>query len=371
MARVRVRYEVVGKPDPTIRPWPRDPAHAWQSPDIEVSNAKSRADAQFANVPWNGHPNTVTAKIANHGTLSAPGVTAKFYWKDYTVGAAPEALIASDTHDIAPGATVDFSVQWTPVAPANPAHPQHYCIIVRIDPYSAPTTPPVPELSPLNNEAQSNYTRFISASASPPTRQISTVSVSNPYDLPTRFFLRAGQTHPNYRTYLEHDALTLGPGEIRPVTVMFEYAPDTVGDDQHVQPNDDKKQTRVQPNHVSMVGLIEDPHDPLLHGPQLVTGISAEVAYGRATKFEDVLKTDGKLVLGRIVTVDTGEGVPGGSVIVVSTRRDRRPDDYDTVKVEPTGWFRFTTNAAAAVQAHYVPLLGFGECSSEVQRLRG
>ncbi len=366
MARVRVRYEVVGKPDPTIRPWPRDPAHAWQSPDIEVSNAKSLADAQFANVPWNGHPNTVTAKIANHGTLSAPGVTAKFYWKDYTVGAAPETLIDSDTHDIAPGATVAFSVQWTPVAPANPAHPQHYCIIVRIDPYSAPTNPPIPELTPLNNEAQSNYTRFISASASPPTREISSVSVSNPYGLPTRFFLRAGQTHPNYRTYLEHDALSLAPGEIRPVTVMFEYAPDTVRDGQPDQP---KGRRRVLPNHVSMIGLIEDPHDPLLHGPDLVTGISAEVAAARSTKFDGGLKSDGKLVLGRIVTVDDGHGVPGGSVVVVSTRRDQRPDDYDTVKVEPTGWFRWTTRDAVSVQAHYVPLLGYGECSSDVREL--
>jgi hypothetical protein len=98
MARVRVRYEVVGKPDPTIRPWPRDAAHPWQSPDIEVSNAKSLADAQFANVPWNGRPNTVTAKVANHGTASAPGVVAKVYWKDYTVGGAPETFIDSAIH---------------------------------------------------------------------------------------------------------------------------------------------------------------------------------------------------------------------------------------------------------------------------------
>jgi CARDB len=366
MARVRIRYEVVGKPDPTIRPWPRDAAHPWQSPDIEVSNAKSHADPQFANVPWNGHPNMVTARIANKGTLNAPGVRAQFFWKDYTVGGAPEALIDTDTHDIAPGATVNFSVMWTPVAPANPAHPQHYCIIVRIDPYSAPTMPPVPELTPLNNDAQSNYARFISASASPPSRVISEVSVANDYGVPTRFFLQAGQAHPNYRTYLEHQSLTLSPGEVRPVTVMFEYAPETV--DKKDGP-DDQKHPRVHPNHVSVVGLVEDPHDPFLHGPGVVTGVNAEVAYARATAFDEELKTDKRLVLGRVVTLDDHVGVPSGSVILVGTS-DRGENFYETTKIQADGRFRGNVDdRSISVQAHFVPPLGLGECMSEVRRL--
>ena len=134
-----------------------------------VQRRRANSTRQFANVPWNGHPNTVIGRIANHGTPSAPGVAAKFYWKDYTVGGAPEALIGSDTHDIAPGATIDFSVKWTPVAPANPApaallHHRAHRPVLRTD------QPPIPELTPLNNEAQSNYARFISASASPPSR---------------------------------------------------------------------------------------------------------------------------------------------------------------------------------------------------------
>ncbi|MGY2873296.1 hypothetical protein ACVW00_000486 [Marmoricola sp. URHA0025 HA25] len=383
-ARVRIRYDVVGKPDPTIRPWPRDAAHPWQSPDIEVSNAKSLADAQFANVPWNGHPNTVTAKIRNGGTLNAPGVTAKFYWKDYTVGGAPEALIATDTHDIAPGATVDFSVQWTPVAPSNPSHPQHYCIIVRIDPYSAPTTPPVSELTPNNNEAQSNYARFISASSSPPSRQVSEVSVSNPYAAPTRFFLQAGQVHPHYRTYLEHQALTLAAGERRPVQVMFEYAPDAVGNDDpsmdpereggrkdpgRDHPRDDKH-PRIFPNHVSVVGLLEDPEDPFLHGPGVVTGVNAEVAYGRATRFDGELKSDGSLVLGRVVTVDDGAGVPAGSVIL-AWHDDRGEETTSATKIAGNGEFRgFVDDRARSVQAHFVPPPGYGECASEEHQLK-
>ena len=70
--------------------------------------------AQFTNVPWNGHPNTVTAKIANKGTLNAPAVRAQFFWKDYTVGGAPEALIATDTHDVAPGGEADGAGERAP-----------------------------------------------------------------------------------------------------------------------------------------------------------------------------------------------------------------------------------------------------------------
>lgn len=378
MARVRVRYEVVGKPDPTIRPWPRDAAHPWQSPDIEVSNAKSLADAQFVNVPWNGHPNTVTAKVANHGTASAPGVVAKFYWKDYTVGGAPESLIDSATHDIAPGATVDFAVNWVPQAPANASHPQHYCIIVRIDPFSLPTTPPMPELTPYNNEAQSNYARFISATASPPSRQSSEVSVSNPYDVATRFFLQAGQTHPQYRTYLEHTALTLEPGEIRPIEMMFEFAPDVelTREQQRLvahldrsaygdrSPKNEEKRT-ASPNHVSVIGLLENPHDSRLHGPSLVTGVNAEVATGRATRFER-FAVDGTVVIGSVVTVDDGRGVTDGSVVLVATTKEDGDAAYETVSVDQTGGFRFQFHEAPRdVTAHFVPPVGYGECVSD------
>ena len=76
-AGVRVRYGVIGKPDPSIRPWPRDAAHQWQSPDIDVNNARNAADPAWANVPWQGHDNTVVAHITNRGTLSALGVVSE------------------------------------------------------------------------------------------------------------------------------------------------------------------------------------------------------------------------------------------------------------------------------------------------------
>ena len=165
LAVVRVRYGVIGKADPSIRPWPRDAAHQWQSPDIEVRNARNATDPTWANVPWSGHNNVVVAQIKNRGTLSAPGVVANFFVKDYTVGGAPETFLGSDSHDVAPGATVEFSANWNIPAPANPSDARHFCIIVRIDHYQTPTTPPVQELTDANNVAQSNYDRFISATS--------------------------------------------------------------------------------------------------------------------------------------------------------------------------------------------------------------
>ena len=50
------------------------PPHQWQSPDIEVQNARNAADSAWPNVPWQGHANTVVANIKNRGSLSAPGV---------------------------------------------------------------------------------------------------------------------------------------------------------------------------------------------------------------------------------------------------------------------------------------------------------
>lgn len=229
-AVVRVRYGVIGKPDPSIRPWPRDAAHQWQSPDIEVHNARNAADPAWANVPWRGHDNTVVAQIKNRGTLSAPGVVAEFFVKDYTVGGAPETSLGTATHDVPPGATVPFQVNWTVPAPADESDPQHFCIVVRIASYSTPTTPPVYEMSDANNVAQSNYDRFISAT-SVPTRNLTSVAAGNPYASATRFSIGAGQTNPLYRTYLEHTWLRLDAHETRKVRVMFEYAPDAAQSD--------------------------------------------------------------------------------------------------------------------------------------------
>jgi hypothetical protein len=134
-------------------------------------------------------------------------------------------------------------------------------------------------------------------------------------------------------------------------------------------PGHDDDHPRVEPNRVSVVGLIEDPHDPFLHGPGVVTGINAEVAYGRSTTFDGELDADGHLILGRVITVDDGAGVPGGSVILMGTS-DGRDSFYETTKIEADGRFRGNTHEkAVSVQAHFVPPTGYGECVSKERRL--
>src|SRR5262249_39779425 len=150
------------------------------------------------NVPWLGHDNTVAAQIKNGGNLDAPAVTADFYVKDYNVGGAPEYYLGSDVHDIPAGMSVEFSAHWVPPRDG------HFCIIVRIPLYQPPGSPSIAEQTEFNHVAQSNYDHFISATASPAHRVSASVTVGNPYSVPTRVFLAAGQTRPDYRVYLEH-----------------------------------------------------------------------------------------------------------------------------------------------------------------------
>jgi len=356
-ADVRIRYGVVGKPDPSIRPWPRDATHQWQSPDIEVQNARNMADSAWANVPWLGHANTVVAHVTNRGTLSAPGVVVNFFVKDYTVGGAPETFLGFDRKDIAPGATVDFITTWSPPKEG------HFCIVVRIDHYQTPTNPSVQEMTDVNNVAQSNYDRFISATGSPASRQVTSVTVGNPYGRPTRIFITPGQSNPLYRTYLEHTWLQLDPGETRAVTAMFEYAPEPL----LVSPQG-KGQIEEYgkvPNRVGLVSYIENPHDSTLHHAFLLSGVQAEVITGRATELQDLkINPPDHVILGQIVTVDDRTAVPGGSVIGIFLDKDDKEVYTNAEVAKGTFIVRIPIQNWKTVEIYYVPLAGFGDCTS-------
>ena len=360
-AVIRVRYTVIGKPDPSIRPWPRDSAHPWQSPDIEVQNPRSMADpANWANVPWNGHNNTVIAKVTNRGTLSAPGVVANFFVKDYTIGGAPETFLGFDRHDVAPGATVDFQTTWNPPSVAD----AHFCIIVRIDPYQTPTAPAILELTPFNNEAQSNYSRFISASASPASREMADVTIGNPYDRSTRFFVRGGHNNPLYRTYIETTSVTLKPHETRKIKVMFEFDPQAfIRSPFFKEDRQNFEKYMHMPNLVNFVGYIEDPFDKRLHTAQLLSGAMAEVVSGRATKMIR-FGNDGLIAFGEVHTQDNGDPVPDGSAVIAVKKKSAKELVYLTTKVSQ-GFFRdVLPEDWLEAQAFYVPNRGFGECES-------
>ncbi len=363
-ADVRIRYGVNSRPDPSIRPWPAGPDRQWQSPDIEIRNAKNQADAAWFNVPWLGNTNTVIAKVKNNGGLDAPAVRVNFYVKNFNVGGAPETFFGFDQKDIPKGAAVDFSATWVPPSEG------HYCIVVRIPLYQLPSNPSVVEMTELNNLAQSNYDRFISASASPPSREITSVEVGNPYPIRARIWITAGHSHPLYRTYLEHSWLYLDPGETRKVGMMFEYAPDNLKNDVYPPPLRDKyKNLQRVPNNVGATAFIEDPRDRPRHAIQVLGGLQAQVTTGRATKF-DRLKADKPTVGGRVVTVDDNAPVKGGKVLLrVSTGRKASTYTYQETKVSNGSFTARLKNQGTEVKAYYIPPAGLGECESELLQI--
>jgi M6 family metalloprotease-like protein len=387
-ADVKVEYGINSRPDPSIRPWPAGPGRQWQSPDIEVRNDRNVADpVNWFNVPWSGHPNRVIARVKNNGDLAAPNVRVEFYIKSFNVGGTPEVFLGAATQTIPARGTVNFETNWN--APAG----GHHCMIVRIPGYFIPGPPPVSEMSVFNNFAQSNYDRFISATASPASREITFVEVGNPYSRATRVFVHPGQSNPLYRTYLEHTSLLLQPGETRKVRVMFEYdytnlfkTPISLGQgqtfdsrkqrqDNELNPDRLIQKYRQQPNRVALAAFIDVPQEHP-HTPELLGGAEVQVVTGRKTKF-DYFYLDGQ-VGGRVVEDTAGRqplGIGEGKVLVIF-RNDDEPDKplvvYEEARLDWDGRFvaKVTEKAVEirfrTVQAYYVPAEDYSDAYSEV-----
>ena len=369
-ADVRVRYGVNSKPDPSIRPWPAAPDRQWQSPDIEVRNARNAVNPAWFNVPWDGNPNTVVARIKNSGSLDAPQVRANFYVKNYNVGSAPETFLGTDVKNIGAGDTQEFTTTW------NVPSEGHYCLIVRIPLYQTPGSPTVVEMTEFNNVAQSNYDRFISRTASPPSREVTSVEVGNPYPVRTRIFLNGGHSNPLYRTYLEHTWLYLDPGETRQVQIMFEYAPD------NLNRREDARETKArlkkfvkEPNNVGLMAMIEDPRDYPRHCVQVLGGAQVQVVTGRAVDCRD-LKVDGQKVTGNILTVDDGKPVSRGHVLVRTTHSTSgKKGQAPRVQVQRAKFARGFYSAplpadAETVTVYYIAPAGLADCQTETVKLK-
>lgn len=372
-AQVRVRYGAGGRPDPSIRPWPG--GDNWQSPDIEISNARSTTRAEWRNTPWAGQTNTITARITNRGNFLATNVQANFYVKNLALGGAPETFLGRDMKSIPVGATVDFTTTWTP--PANtPEKDAHYCIVVRIPLYQDPGNPAIVELSQLNNEAQSNYTRFISATASPARRVKFSVTVSNPYAEPARIFVVPQQSSDWYRTYLEHAWLWLEPGDSYAVGVMVESL---VEDPAFPEVTEMRQAVYERPHNLSLVGLIENPHDPQLHAAEIMGGANVQVLTARATRLR-LEQFDDQVVYGSVVTVDDGQPVTYGEVIVsLKPQGEAEQAEYRTEqgRLRQDGTFAIELGATDLVeeagwvdgQAHFLGAYAVAPSDSKVVRL--
>ena len=373
-AQVRIRYGGGGRPDPSIRPWPG--GDNWRSPDIEVRNAKSDLDGAWLNVPWAGHTNRVVAKVGNGGNFLAKSVVVNFFVKDFSITNAPEFSIGSETKDVAPGATVEFQANWTP--PANtPTEDAHYCLVVRIPLFQDPGNPAIVELTELNNVAQSNYTRFISDSASPSSRGISHVVVNNPYPERTRVFVVGQQSMDFYRTYLQHQWVWLSPGETRRIEVMYESL---AGDPLFAAKiKEIHGRFYEMPNRVSLIGLMENPMDEHLHAPDVAGGANIIVASGRKTKIID-LHLDRDVARGKVITVDDGKGVNHGQMLItIAPDGQARRELTRSGQVFSDGRFtielnlghdkeaqKLLTAKTLWMRAHYLGGFMWADCQSEI-----
>lgn len=356
-ADVMIQYGISSQPDPSIRRWSPP---MYQSPDIEIHNAKSDADPKWLNVPWEDHLNTVIAKVTNSGTMNAPGVLVDFSVFDFTANNSGKQplKIGHDAKDVPALATVPFQTTWRPLKGG------HYCIEARIHHYQTPGDNSVMEATEFNNVAQSNYDEFISRTASSPSREVSSVNLHNPYKVEIRVYLRTVRsTSPLFRTYLDHTWLRLQPGESKDVRVMFEYA--YLKDPAWV-PSLERYIGR--PNDISISAVAQCRTLPPSEAHVPLGGVSVRVRKGRATAVTEI-RYDQPRIFGRVVTQDTKEPVSAGKVIltVITARTERSL----TASLTPSGDYSFQVDGEwDSAQAYYLPADGFADSYSEALRNR-
>ncbi len=318
-AVVRVSYGANGKPEPGIRP--SDGGPTWQSPDIEVRNDRATADpGRYFNMPWLGHDNTIVAKVKNNGDLMATGVVVDFFVTEYTSGDGPMIPLGSDTRDVAAGATVEFSAAWNPPATDG----RHYCVIVRIRLYQDPGNLAVVDQNIYNNEARSNYTRFVSASASPSSRVGAEVLLANPFADSTHVHADVKKTHPQHRVFVDHQWLRVEGHGRKPIRVWDEAlwgTPewDLVSEGEKERPS----YLWEVPNHVSITGWAQRPFEADCGAKTLTGGAGMRVDAGRATRIE-VRAFKSTYVSGRVFHVDDGSPVTSGGTVLIELSDGQR-----------------------------------------------
>jgi M6 family metalloprotease-like protein len=367
-AVVRVSYGAGGKPEPGIRPWDGGPS--WQSPDIEIRNDRATAEpSRYFNTPWLGHDNTVIAKVRNAGDLPATGVVVDFFVTEYSSGDGPWIPLPSDTRNVPAGATVEFSAPWNP----PDADGRHYCVIVRIRLYQDPGNLAVIDQNIYNNEARSNYTSFVSASASPSSRVGAEVLLANPFSDSTQVYADVKKTHPQHRVFVDHQWLRVDGRGQRPIRVWDEAL---WGTPEWSQIGDDRQKRSPSylwevPNRVSITGWAARPFETDCGAKTLTGGVGMQVGAGRATRI-DIRGFKPTYLAGRVSHVDDGSPVTSGGTVLIELSDGRRSH---TVTADVRGDGTFVTEFSDRYQdrlawgrADY--LGGYGAAPSTTGQIR-
>ncbi|MGV9336504.1 hypothetical protein [Nocardia sp. NPDC003726] len=359
-AKIHIKYGDA-KPDPQIRPWAQ--STNWKSPDLRIINARNQVDNRYADMPWEGHDNRIVATVRNPGQMNAKAVRVDFYVKDFTVGGGKETHYGGETRDVNTGAEVTFTstVPWIPPWLSLLAIRPHYCVIARIAEYKDPADPTIREIAISNNEAQSNYTQLMSVSASPSTREMGFVKVTNPSSLPADCRVAVSQTSPLARTYIEKAWVRLQPGEERDVLFMTE----SVLGDPVLKPLVDEIGEGFAydvPNSLRLTGIVDD-HQSC--DGQVTGGAHVLVRAARGTRFVDFGYDDG-VVWGRIETVDDNTGA-NGTVLVTITAPEGPPREEVREATLDSGFFRIQVGDVPyhhLLRGHYLGAFDLAPCES-------
>jgi len=368
-AQVRVRYAPDLKPDPAITPW--SPSANWQSPDIEVTNGRSLADTAFRNVPWEGHANTILARVTNRGSSPARGVKVQFFAKEFTFGGGNEVPLGEQTQDIPVGATVTFTAPqtWSPPTVsfifAGVPFNQHACLVARMAPFLDPVSN-IWEVTPENNEAQSNYTWVATTTKSPASREVTVINAENTLADPAYVYFTINQPHPLYRTYIDHRWVYLQPGERRQILVMIESLMGDPRFDRITREFQHGERRVMTTMRLSALG-----DNRATCTAAVLGGASILAIAGIGTEFRrfDVRGGRGE---GFVTRSDTGAGVSGPVLVSIIPRRpnEQRKEVLHEV-IAQSGRFVVEVGEArdAHVQAHYLGIYPYGPCDSSVREV--
>ncbi|KAL2842890.1 hypothetical protein BJY01DRAFT_248845 [Aspergillus pseudoustus] len=343
-ATVRVSYGSNGRPEPGIRPWGAEASH-WQSPDVEVRNDRATADPEHNfNVPWLGHDNTIVAKVRNNGDLLATGVKVDFFVTEYTTGDGPPLLLGFETNNIAPGGVVEFSKPWNPPATTD----GHFCIIVRIRLYRDPANPAIFDHHIYNNEARSNYTRFVSESASRSSRMNTTIQIANPFSAPTHVYTDVTQTHHYHRVFTEHQWMRVAGEFQRPVRIWDE----TIWDTDEWKRRDDR-----------------DPKSDC-GTPMLTGGVGIRVDAARATS-TDVERASTEVIDGEVSFIQDGSLVVGTDAkLLLELILERGGSSIKTVSLGSDGKFQYMPGGLAMSHVVVYFLGAYSAAPSETGKVK-
>jgi hypothetical protein len=334
-AVVRVTYGTGDSPDPAIRDWPG--GTNWQSPDIEIRNDLNNGRPGLRNVPHAGHENRIVATIHNYGPMAVINLPVFFFVRNFNasprddfgemLGGGPQIIPS-----IPPFGSAQAEVIWN--IPANVRIlGEHYCVAVRIAHYQDPINPRFMEHTELNNIGRSNYTLFVSKVASPATRGMTRIAVTNTTSKRTRAWIRPKQTLNGYRIYAANRWLWLDPDETRDVEVMYESL---YGDPAYERDISEFRDFFWQQNEVSISAHLEL-HDQRCRG-EISGGVNIALRTAYETRFE-VFQADRFSVSGRVVVVEDGRGVNGGTVVVSIRRWFGQRGISVPIEVDEEGWF--------------------------------